>query len=166
MAKKNVASIAKKRSRPKNTEVSQKSDVAIKTEVTKQEDDASFRDKAKRKAEELLGDITYLNPKEKKDVQKRISSEELGGVEWLSEQLDLLSKENENLKNSIKKSQLLSEKKYVELKNDVISFFIEFYTYHKKWGKSFKVDPPKFINKLIKTFPFLEQYKKQHDSGS
>jgi len=155
MAKKNVAAIAKKRGRPKGDVTTKKENI-----TTKKNNDISFRDKAKKKAEELLGDINYLSPQEKKDVEKRISSEEMGGVEWLSEQLDLLSTENEELKKHIETFKSSTDKKYVELKNDVISFFIEFHTYHKKWGNRFKVDPPKFIEKLVKTFPFLEQHKK------
>ena len=147
---KNMASIAKKttRGRPKSVEQTNKSEIS----------NEDYKAKAREKIDELLGDIE-LTPQERKKINEEISKEEMGGINWLSEQVDLLTKENEKLKSEISKTRGLSSKESMELKNKIIEFFSEFQTYYLKWGK-LHVDPPSFMNKMIKIFPFLQQHSR------
>ncbi len=143
--KKSAASIAKKsKGRPK------------KEEKTISGDD--FEKKAKKKIEELLGSIA-LTPQEKKQAENKISKENFGGIEWLSEQVNLLTKENEKLKKEVNETKSGENKELSELRNEVISFYLELQTYFNKWGRV-EIKEPEFSVKMIKMFPFLERFKK------
>ncbi len=144
--KKNLASIAKKRSgRPKKTDES-----ITQTKSNKND----FEEKAKKKVEELLGSIE-MTPQEKKQVESKISKEELGGVQWLTEQVNLLTKENEKLKQEIKFTTLNKDRETNELKNKVKIFFNDIQTYFQKWGGSLVVRHKEFNQKMYNLFPFL-----------
>lgn len=147
---KNMASVAKKttRGRPKN----------VKETNNPQITNEDYKAKAKEKINELLGDIN-LTTQERKKIDEEISKEEMGGINWLSEQVDLLTKENERLKSELDKLKMLSTKESMELKNRIIEFFTEFQTYYLKWGNLY-IDPPSFMKKMVKTFPFLQQHSR------
>jgi uncharacterized small protein (DUF1192 family) len=146
-AKKNIASIAKKgRGRPPKTEVPKE----------KNQNLESFEVKAKKKIEDLLGNIE-LTPQEKKQAETKISKEELGGIDWLSEQVDLLSKENQTLREQLKKVDFENNGEVSELKNKIKMFYNEIHIYFNKWGGKVTLNKKEFSSKFIKLFPFLNE---------
>lgn len=130
--------------------------------------------KAKAKVEELLEDV-QLTP-EKKEEELLIldeTPEEPKGIEWLEEQLSLLSQDNARLKaeNEVLVGENMQFRAGGNAPNDevtvnVINFFDELQQNHLKMGTNpqtgvgnFRIYCPGFLNVLIKKFPFLEQYK-------
>jgi len=166
MAKKNVAGIAKKSRGASKTKKKEETTPKVNQDDKSLEMTKDYKDKAKERIDELMRDID-LNPQERKKATEKITKEEMGGIEWLSEQVDKLSKTNERLlKENLDLKKVKQDttkdntKEYVELKNSVITFFNEFQTYYFKWGSKMVIEPEKFIQKMVKDFPFLKQYKK------
>ena len=120
--------------------------------------EGGFEEKVREKVNDLLDNFD-LEPEEIKSAKTKISREELGGIDWLSEQVDLLTKRNNVLENTIKKMRGEKEGGELKIKNDVIDFFNEFQYYYHNWS-NFQVIPKEFIKKMVKHFPFLEQHKK------
>ena len=130
--------------------------------------------KTKTKVEELLEDI-QLTPNKKEDDLLILDEtpEEPKGVEWLEEQISLLSQDNQRL--SAENQVLLDENQQFRaggsVPNDavtvkVVELFDELQTNHLKMGThpqtgvgNFRIYCPGFLNRMIKFFPFLEQYK-------
>lgn len=150
--KKRAVSIAKRGKKKEVENTEKKSKIA----ETKEDSLDMYKLKAKEKIDELLGgmDLSFEN---KKDVEDKISKEELGGIEWLSDQVDRLVKENADLKKEIE--MLKSSGGEKELEKTVISFFRELQDYYWKFP-SFKINEDAFISKMVVTFPFLKNYYK------
>jgi len=124
--------------------------------------------KAKQKVEELLEDVE-LTPK-KDDLLEFVEEEkqEPKGVEWLEEQLEVLSKRNQELEAE---NQQLKEGGVVpsdEVKDAVVRLFDELQSNYLKMGPhpnipnrgNFTIFTPGFLNRMIKFFPFLVDHKK------
>lgn len=140
--------------------------------------------KAKQKVEELLQEIN-LNPETKKDdlleisIDKPISNFNKGN-EWLSEQVSILTEENErlakeaeqakddyrkifdeihNVKGNIPQNNDSSKASIIRLFNEIQENYINMY--NPTTGKSgLVIVPIAFLNRLIMFFPFLESEKK------
>lgn len=157
--KKNLTSLAKGRAKAKTT-VAKKNE-----EVKKTADDRDL--KAKQKVEELLQDIKLTKEEEKK-IEK---VEDKKGVEWLEEQLEILTDRNAVLENEAKEAKENYEKLYQSTQNKpqssnsntdtkVLELFDELQNGYMKYGNNFIVYFPAFLNRMILFFPFLERYKK------
>lgn len=130
--------------------------------------------KAKAKVEELLEDVQLtLNKKEELLVLDE-TPEEPKGVEWLEEQVSLLSQDNEKFKaeNQVLFAENQQLRGGASPRNDettvkVVELFEELQMNHTKMGTNpqtgvgnFRIYCPGFLNRMVKFFPFLEQYKK------
>lgn len=157
--KKNLTSLAKGKAKAKTT-VAKKKEEAKKT--------ADDRDlKAKQKVEELLQDIKLTKEEEKK-IEK---VEDKKGVEWLEEQLEILTERNAVLENEAKEAKENYEKLYQSTQNKpqsnnsntdtkVLELFDELQNGYMRYGSNFIVYFPAFLNRMVLFFPFLEKYKK------
>lgn len=127
--------------------------------------------KAKAKVEELLEDVQLTLNKEEELLVLEETPEEPKGVEWLEEQMSLLTQDNERLK--AENQVLLAENSQFQVggttPNDavIVNLFEELQQNHLKMGVNpqtnvgnFRIYCPGFLNRMIKFFPFLEQYKK------
>ena len=164
----------------KKTTVTNKSDVEnVKTISTPEE----VRDlKAKETVEKLLQDIP-LNSKDRNNEELlEIDSEQRGSLEWLQEQVTLLSSENQNIKNELDVAKNDYRKIFAEnqqIKNGVgivddsalitaiTTIFHELQSNYIKMGfnpithdPNFVIVPGAFLNRLIMYFPFLEKEKR------
>jgi len=129
--------------------------------------------KAKQKVEELLQDVPLVIEK-KDDLLEVDNTENKVSVEWLEEQITLLSEKNESLKAELE----ISKADFQELKNcgvsnddgvklKVIELFNEIQENHLKLGTdpntgigNFRIYCPGFLNRLIVFFPFLAKEKR------
>lgn len=117
----------------------------------------AFEVKAKKKVEELLGSLD-LTSQEKKLAESKISKEELGGIEWLSEQVDVLSKENEKLKKELNQISSKTSSEERAIQNNVKLFFNEIQLYFKRWGTNeMRIHKNQFNKKMYYLFPFLKK---------
>jgi hypothetical protein len=125
--------------------------------------------KAKQKVEELLKDAE-LSPKKENDLLELVEDEKVDepkGVEWLEEQVQTLIDENKALKAE---NQALMEGGNAgsdNVRKAVITLFDEIQNNHIKLGTdpktglgNFRIYCPGFLNRMIKFFPFLNDYKK------
>lgn len=137
--------------------------------------------KAKARVEELLYGVDLTLKDKEKDVTYG-KSEEPKGMEWLQEQVGLLSSENENLRNEMNVakeaySKILSENQRIktgsgvindeEIMKGVMTIFHEIQSgYLKNPGAtqmgtpSFVIFPAAFLNRMIMYFPFLKKEKR------
>lgn len=134
--------------------------------------------KAKETIEKLLEDspITTLDKKEDL-LELDETPEEPKGVEWLEEQVGLLSQKNEALIAELNVVKIENEQlrggvappasNDGEVKGGVIKLFDELQTQLVNRGVNPNTGQPNFVihtvpfmNRLIKFFPFLEQMKK------
>lgn len=180
MAKKNLVKMAKGFDRnivTSKTEKSVEDKVSEKTLTHDEERDL----KAKQKVEELLHDVS-LTPEKNNDL---LDVDEPKGVEWLTEQVDALTAENELLKNDLAAAKddyakLFSENQNLktarsaitnnvdsETKAIVIRVFNELQSeYMRNPGvrfdgiPNFTIHPVSFMNRLILFFPFLAKEKR------
>jgi hypothetical protein len=133
--------------------------------------------KAKAKVEELLQDVQLTS--EKKEEELLEVDEEPKGIEWLEEQIQLLSDANENLKAELiltkeDYSKIFEENQRLKdgvgdgaIKLKVIELFNEIQNNHLQLGSdpitnigNFRIYCPGFLNRLILFFPFLESVRK------
>jgi len=160
-----------------------KKPAAVKKPVVKVPTPEEVRDlKAKETVSKLLEDspIVTLDKKEELLEIDETPVEEPKGVEWLEEQVTLLSEKNEALASELS----LTKNDYQKLLNDfqqaksgggsndgetqrvVLQLFNELQENHIKLGVNqegignFRIYCPGFLNRLIKFFPFLEQHKR------
>jgi hypothetical protein len=169
---KNVIGIAKGTSGTRK-KISTRKPVARKTTrkpATKKLTPEQERDlKAKQKVEELLKDAE-LTPKKENDLLELDEDEKIDepkGVEWLEEQVQTLIDENKALKAE---NQALMEDGNVgsdKMLEAVVTLFDEIQNNHIKLGTdpktglgNFRIYCPGFLNRMIKFFPFLNDYKK------
>lgn len=122
----------------------------------KAEEPKDFQELAKQKIDELLNSIE-LTPTEKKEAQNVISKEEMGGINWLSEQVDVLTKENQKLKNEIVKVKQTQNAELADIKNKITIFYNDIHFYFNKWGGRITLNQKEFSDKFIKLFPFLKK---------
>jgi len=151
----------------------------VKKPVIKEPTPEELRDKkAKETVQKLLEDspITTLDKKEELIVLEEPVIETPKGVEWLEEQVTLLTSEltlakedykrifneNQNLKNG----STINSSGDGNVKTVVIQLFNELQENHIKLGVdsqgvgNFRIYCPGFLNRMIKFFPFLEEVKR------
>lgn len=131
--------------------------------------------KAKETVQKLLEDspIVTLDKKEDELLELEELQEEPKGVEWLEEQLTLLTEKNDelNAENDVLKQENQQLKVNAgsengDIKVAVLQLFNEIQENHIKLGVNeqgvgnFRIYCPGFLNRLIMFFPFLEQYKR------
>lgn len=164
--KSNLSTIAKKSGSIKKTTTGQKKTTGNKDEL------------AKKKVEELLGDLP-IDPKKKDELLELDESQQVvdsESIEWLREQVGklvdenaVLKKEADEAKNNYQKifddyQKLKSGKPDAvtdtDLRNNLVILFNELQTNYFKMGNNFVVVFPAFLNRMIKYFPFLEKQKK------
>lgn len=121
--------------------------------------------KAKQKVEELLKDSTFTQPKEDDLI---ILDEEPKGIDWLQEQVALLSQQVETLKKDLAKAKTENAKgDEGEIKKGIGVLFEELQTNYIKMGRNpntgisnLVIPPVAFMNRLIMFFPFLGKLKR------
>lgn len=185
MTKKDVIQLAKTNKTTTNKKTTPKKSSANKKPTTKKnivsnkkksiltpEEERNL--KAKAKVKELLEDSSIINLTKKDNITEvNESKNKPKGVDWLEEQLTLLVKENQELKNDFEK--ILKENQKLktnsvgndgEIKKAVISLFNELQENHIKLGVdnngigNFRIYCPGFLNRMIKFFPFLNEIKR------
>ena len=166
--KKNVISLAKsdKTTAKKSTVVKK----TVKSEQVLSSDEK--RDlKAKAKVNELLQNVD-LSLEKKNDLLEFDEVPVVGNqsIEWLEEQVKLLSETNEQMKFELEEIKTSNPNPTTDnnaLKQTVIDLFNELQNNHLKMGSdpqsgvsNFRIYCPGFLNRLIKFFPFLIDQKK------
>lgn len=187
MTKNNLINLAK--SGKKTTKAAKKTTTksVAKKVVVKEQTPEELRDlKAKKTVEKLLEDspIVTLENKEEIFEIEQPTTDEPKGVEWLEEQVTLLTEkngsltaemdavkgdfnkillENQELKNGGLSDSVPNDK---NVKIVVIQLFNELQENHIKLGVdknsigNFRIYCPGFLNRMIKFFPFLEEVKR------
>ena len=174
LAKGNAAKATKKTTKKKVVKKK-----TVKKPVVKKATPEELRDeKAKKTVEKLLENspITTLEQKEELIELETPVTEQPKGIEWLEEQIVLLTKKNEeltfNCEKAFQENQQLKSGGNTgasndgELKKIVIELFNELQENHIKLGVdkngigNFRIYCPGFLNRLIKFFPFLEEVKR------
>jgi hypothetical protein len=169
LAKDNKISVSKKE---EETIISSED---LKAKVISPEEERDL--KAKAKVEELLQDVKLTT--EKKEEELLEVDEEPKGIEWLEEQIQLLSNANENLKSELtlakddyirifEENQRLKDGvgdgavklKLIELFNEIQNNHIQLGTDPISGIGNFRIYCPGFLNRLILFFPFLENMRK------
>ena len=164
--KNDVVSLAKKTSTKKTVAKSATKKTTAKKSAAEERDL-----KAKKTVEKLLEDspITTLDKKEEL-LEFDESSQEPNGIEWLEEQVTLLTQKNKALNLELNTIQL-KQNTDVSIGNDdvkkiVIKLFNELQENYIKMGVdkqgmgNFRIYTPGFLNRMIKFFPFLEKVKR------
>lgn len=131
-------------------------------------------EKAKKKVEEVLDDSIILNgikPNESENVAEEVVVEEPKGVEWLEEQIQILTETNTHL---IAENAALKNNNNGAIENPngsqndamVIQLFNELQENYIGRGLDmngnplFQIYPLAFMNRLIKFFPYLADHKR------
>lgn len=184
MGEKNLIKLAKKGDDKKSEPVTKKpvEKKEIKKEVIKLSP-AEERDmKAKQKVEELLKDVDLTPDKKEELIELDVEQpEQHEGVEWLEEQLSLLTEQNAAYKAEIELTKADYQKIFTEnqrlkgggvvsddrTKETVINLFNEIQAHYFQSGfhpttgqPNLILYPIAFMNRMIMFFPFLGQYKK------
>lgn len=144
---------------------------------------------AKKKVNELLDDVELLSPKSDDNLFEIDENVDKNSLEWLQEQIDKLSVENEKLKKEaseakenyrkihaqyqhVVKNGVIDETKDVEaniipdsmLKNGIFNLFNEvqnnYLGINPQKHKYTDVKLIHLLHKMIKLFPFLNDHKK------
>jgi|LSQX01.3.fsa_nt_gb hypothetical protein len=156
--KKNLTALAKGKAKAKTT--------PVKKEEVKKAIESERDLKAKQKVEELLQDIK-LTPDDKKIEETK---EVKNGVNWLEEQIEILTEKNailekeakeakENYKKLLESSQNVSQSN-PQTDTKVLELFDELQNGYLRFGNNFIVYFPAFLNRMVLFFPFLEKWKK------
>ncbi len=184
MAKGNLMSLAKKGNEKKNDPKAKKNEEKKETKEVVVLSPEEERDlKAKEKVKELLKDVDLTPDKDKNDELIQVDDEidEPVGVEWLEEQLTLLTEQNAALKAELELAKADYAKLFAEFqriknsgvvgddktKETVINLFNEIQAHYFQSGfhpttgaPNLILYPVAFMNRMIMFFPFLGQYKK------
>jgi len=165
--KNDVVSLAKKTSTKKTVAKSATKKITAKKSAAEERDL-----KAKKTVEKLLEDspITTLDKKEEL-LEFDESSQEPKGIEWLEDQVTLLTQKNEALTAELEmsqpeKQQFKQDVSDGDVKKIVIKLFSELQENYIKMGidnkgmGNFRIYTPGFLNRMIKFFPFLEKVKR------
>ena len=174
MAEKNLLKLAKGDDKKKTTVTKKPTEKKVEKPISPAEE----RDmKAKQKVQELLKDVD-LKPEMKEEIfeieEEKIEKPNGEGMEWLQEQVSLLSAKCENLKAELEVAKsdyakILSE--YQQLMNspttvdgnvkaNIIRIFDELQENHLNMGNNFIIYPVAFMNRLVMFFPFLAEHKR------
>jgi len=165
-----------KLSKSKTTEVVKETQEEPKQVLTPEEE----RDlKAKEKVATLLEGVDLTLKKTGDDLLEVESEVEVvKGTEWLEEQVQILSEENERLKSEAQLFKSDYDKlfsTYQQLKSNpavqqasadpetklmVRQLFNELQQQHMALGANFFIHPPSFMLRMVKFFPFFEQDKR------
>ena len=156
--KNNLINLAKGSNKKKST-------TATKTTNTIVEDKEI---KAKKLVDNLLKDIPIFENKTDKELlivdENVVTTTDLKNVEWLEEQITLLTEENSRLKQMINDT---GEHVDDQVRIKVIELFNELQTNHIRLGVdpvsgigNFRIYCPGFLNRMIKFFPFLDDIKR------
>lgn len=175
MVKRNAITLAKKSTKKSTV----KKPTTRKKPVEKTLSVEEQRDlKAKETVQKLLEDspIITLDKKEELLELDETPIEEPKGIDWLEEQLKLVSEKNELLVSEnerlVIENQQLREGTFVSNESDdvmlkVVELFDELQSNHIKLGTdpktgigNFRIYCPGFLNRMIKFFPFLNENKK------
>jgi hypothetical protein len=136
--------------------------------------------KTKAKVEELLDgvDMTLKTEEKKEEILEITPEPDSKDVNWLEEQASKLSEENERLKSEAtlaKNDYSRIFEAFQELKNGVtlntsnsdgqlqtkvIELFNEIQAQYLSLGNNLIIYPAAFLNRLIRFFPFLDEYKR------
>lgn len=135
--------------------------------------------KAKAKVEELLKDSELLAPPKEEELIEIGHEEPIHGVDWLEEQFQKLSEENERVKSELalskedyqrlfqqyqqsrgSVSQMTDSAEIGEIKTRVTMLFNELQQQQLSLGANFFIHPPSFLLRMIKFFPFLAQERR------
>jgi hypothetical protein len=139
--------------------------------------------KAKKTVENLLKDVSLTPKKEEAEEEIfEIDNKKVENIEWLQEQLGLVTSENDLLKSDLLAAKddyakLLTENQRIKngasiqddgvLKSTVTKLFHELQSNYISMGKNmytgepnFRIVPGAFLNRLIVYFPFLQKEKK------
>ena len=184
MAKGNLINLAKKGNEKKINPSAKKTEVkkvVEKVVVLSPEEERDL--KAKEKVKELLKDVDLTPDKDKNDELIEVDTEmdEPVGVEWLEEQLSLLTEQNSALKAELDLTKADYAKLFTEFQclksggvigddktmETVINLFNEIQAHYFQCGfhpttgaPNLILYPVAFMNRMILFFPFLGQYKK------
>lgn len=157
MAKSSVTQLAKKKrgpGRPPKT-------TQTKTETVKKTTPDPM-EVARQKAEKLMNDLELTETTKKEEVveTKKAEVEEVdnNSIEWLQEQLELLSNENEVLKVELKKLSQSTNQGDSMVKNNVIKYFTDYLKYRKTQSTDVVITHSNYVAKMVKLFPFLREY--------
>jgi hypothetical protein len=173
----NLVKLAKGNRKNSTTPVAKKP-VVVK-EVEKPKTPEEVRDfKAKQRVEELLSGVE-LTPK-KEELLELESEEPKEGVDWLEEQVSLLSEQNEHLRSELSVTKADYAKLFDDMqrlksggnvddgtKTKVVELFNELQNAHLTMGYNPSTNAPNliiapvaFMNRLIMFFPFLQGLKR------
>lgn len=158
--KNNLMNLAKGSNKKKSTTATK----TINTIVEDEDKDI----KAKKLVDNLLKDIPIFENKTDKELlivdENVVTTTDLKNVEWLEEQITLLTEENSRLKQMINDT---GEHVDDQVRIKVIELFNELQTNHIKLGVdpvsgigNFRIYCPGFLNRMIKFFPFLDDIKR------
>ena len=164
--KNDVVSLAKKTSTKKTVAKSATKKITAKKSAAEERDL-----KAKKTVEKLLEDSPIITLDKKEELLEfDESSQEPNGIEWLEEQVTLLTQKNKALNLELNTIQF-KQNTDVSIGNDdvkkiVIKLFNELQENYIKMGVdkqgmgNFRIYTPGFLNRMIKFFPFLEKVKR------
>lgn len=181
MAKKNLIDLAKSGITTAKKPTSKKP-VAKKVTVKEPTPEEVRNLKAKETVEKLLEDSPIVTLEKKEELLEIDEVQEAPkGVEWLEEQVTLLSEKNETLSAELALAREDYQKILFdvqqgrmgvidgsdgEVKTAVLQLFNELQENHIKLGVNqegignFRIYCPGFLNRMIRFFPFLEQVKR------
>ena len=171
--KKNLASLSKSNKTNKQSNGSK----IVKPTINKNDNSTTLSDreiKAKETVNRLLEDVSLLKgvtDKELVSVDVNKKNVETKGIDWLEEQLQILTERNEFLENENQKIKADYFKIFNEHKsqittsnpneNDmVIRLFNELQDNYILLGDNFRVYFPAFLNRMVMFFPYLRNYRK------
>jgi len=120
--------------------------------------------KAKERVTNLLQgvDLTLEKKEELLELDETPVAGDSENVEWLQEQITLLTQINEQLKSDLEAAKLGSPTAAVAGGSDekVLTLFNELQENYLRMRGNFEVRFPAFLNRMIMFFPFLAQHKK------
>jgi len=125
--------------------------------------------KAKARVDELLEgvDLSLEKKDELLELDETPEAGDSNNVEWLQDQLMLLSQANDQLKSDLEAARIGGPAPNDAVKQSVIGLFNELQENHLKLGTNpqtglgnFRIYCPGFLNRLIKFFPFLAEHKR------
>ena len=119
--------------------------------------------KAKEKVTELLQDVdlTLEKKDELLELDETPEAGDANSVEWLQEQVTLLTQANEQLKSDLEAAQIGAPASGGDdVSKNVVLLFNELQENYGRMGGNFRVYFPAFLNRMIRFFPFLVAHKK------
>jgi hypothetical protein len=160
MAKKNLIQLAKKNNTNKKTTNNKTTTV----NNSSTNDSNILELDPKTTINKLLDDVSLTTTisNENKTVDEPTKEVNKGSLEWLGEQIDLLTNENEKLRTELGNSNTFSELE--SFKKKIINQFNEYQTNYLKFAPQNRhlttVNLGLVINNLVKDFSFLKNLKR------